>query len=382
MNIPAKLNDLSCGGIYLHVPYCKSKCAYCAFYSGTQMPSDEYVHAVLDEYRLRQSELVAPVRTIYFGGGTPSLLNGDQLHQLAENLCRGHVISEFTIECNPDDVTADKAEIWLNAGINRVSMGVQSFSDVCLKRIGRRHDSATAEKAYKILRAAGFSNISLDLIIGLPGETIESWTESVDRITTMCPEHISAYILSFEEGTPLYRQLEAGIVSETPDDLIEQMYNVLTEKLRAAGYRHYEISNYALPGYQSQHNSGYWKFRPYLGLGPAAHSYDGIIRRYNPDDTEYYIHNLTEGHTVYETEIETVENIINDYIMVRLRTTEGLHINSLPQPYRNNVLDNAATLDSTMINFDGCVLSIKPEHFLKADSVMRQMMIVQLPSKV
>lgn len=375
MDIPAKLNDLSCGGIYVHVPYCKSKCAYCAFYSRTQMPSDEYVHAVLNEFRLRQSELVAPVRTIYFGGGTPSLLNGSQLRLLAENLSRGHDITEFTIECNPDDVTADKAETWINAGINRVSMGVQSLSDICLKHIGRRHDSATAEQAFNILRAAGLSNISLDLIMGLPGETIESWAESVDRITTMRPEHISAYILSFEEGTPLYKQLEAGTVSEAPDDVMEQMYNTLTEKLRTAGYLHYEISNYALPGYQSQHNSGYWKFRPYLGLGPAAHSYDGKIRRYNPNDTEYYIHNLTEGHTVYETDFETTENIINDYIMVRLRTTGGLDINCLPQPYRKYVMDNAETLDPAMINFDGSTLSIKPEHFLQADSVMRRMMI-------
>ena len=375
MDIPAKLNDLSCGGIYVHVPYCKSKCAYCAFYSRTQMPSDEYVHAVLNEFRLRQSALVAPVRPIYFGGGTPSLLNGSQLRLLAENLSRRNDISEFTIECNPDDVTADKAETWIDAGINRVSMGVQSLSDICLKHIGRRHDASTAEKSYNILRAAGLSNISLDLIMGLPGETIESWAESVDRITTMRPEHISAYLLSFEEGTPLYRQLEAGKVSEAPDDVIEKMYNALTEKLSAAGYLHYEISNYALPGYQSQHNSGYWKFRPYLGLGPAAHSYDGKIRRYNPDDTEYYIHNLTEGHTVCETDFETTENIIKDYIMVRLRTTGGLDINCLPQPYRKYVMDNAATLDPAMINFDGSTLSIKPEYFLQADSVMRRMMI-------
>lgn len=304
-------------GLYVHIPYCRSKCAYCDFYSGPLRAFDEarYFAALDRELAARRSE-VGDLQTVYIGGGTPSSVSPERLAPYLA-LAPG----ERTVEVNPDDVTPLLARGLLQAGANRVSMGVQSLNDDELRAIGRRHTAAGARKAYEILRAEGFSNISLDLIYGLPGQSLESWRRSLGDLLEWAPEHLSAYILSYEPGTLLTARLKAGKIAEAPDDLIEQMYFHLCQTTRQAGFNHYEISNFTLPGKQAQHNSAYWDMTPYLGLGPGAHSFDGKVRRENPANLKAYLEN-PEGAA--QIEEETDDNRFNDRLITALRTDRGI----------------------------------------------------------
>ena len=288
-------------GVYVHIPFCASRCSYCDFFSTLKLPQtgEAYVEAVVAEARLRCAELRGEaVRTLYMGGGTPSQLPLPLLERLLAGL--GEVIDlgsveEFTVEANPDDVTPQWSAAVKALGVNRVSMGVQSFEDPILRAIGRRHTARQAVEAVNALRQAGIDNISIDLIYGLPGQTVASWARSVEEAIALEPQHISAYGLTYEEGTRLWRQRESGEVVEVPEEQCLEMYRTLVEMLAAAGYEHYEISNFALPGYHSRHNSSYWDETPYLGLGSAAHSYDGAVRRYNPADLQEYIATIASG---------------------------------------------------------------------------------------
>lgn len=304
-------------GLYVHIPYCRSKCAYCDFYSGPLRAFDEaeYFAAVDRELTARRHE-VGELQTVYIGGGTPSSVSPQRLAPYL-NLAPG----ERTVEVNPDDVTPELARGLLRAGANRVSMGVQSLNDAELQAIGRRHTAAGARKAYNILRAEGFTNISLDLIYGLPGQSLESWRRSLGELLEWGPEHLSAYILSYEPGTLLTARLKSGKIAEASEELIEQMYDHLCQTTRQAGFNHYEISNFALPGRHAQHNSSYWDMTPYLGLGPGAHSFDGKVRRENPANLKAYLAN-PEGAA--QIEIETDNNRFNDRLITALRTSQGI----------------------------------------------------------
>ena len=271
-------------GVYVHIPFCASRCSYCDFFSTLQLEQTgaAYVEAVIAEARLRRDELQGEaVRTLYLGGGTPSQLPVPLLARLVEGL-RGvfgfQDLEEFTVEANPDDVTPSWCAALPPLGVNRVSMGVQSFEDGILRLIGRCHTAQQAVQAVNNLRQSGIDNISVDLIYGLPGQTISSWTDTVKQALDLEPQHISAYGLTYEEGTRLWRQRERGEVIEVPEEQCLEMYRILVGCLKSAGYEHYEISNFALPGFHSRHNSSYWNDTPYLGLGAAAHSYDGKIR--------------------------------------------------------------------------------------------------------
>ncbi|MDE6682331.1 MAG: coproporphyrinogen III oxidase family protein, partial [Muribaculaceae bacterium] len=265
--------------------------------------------------------------SLYLGGGTPSLAPVDLIKRF-RNMIR-NPIGEFTIEVNPDDVTEERAKGWADAGVNRVSMGVQTLNDSELRAIGRRHTAADVFSAYSILRKY-FSNISLDLIFGLPGQTLSSLSDTIDRFLEMRPEHISAYSLMYEERSALTRLRDAGKVAELPEEDSVEMFRLLTSRLRAAGYERYEISNYSLPGKRSHHNSNYWKGIPYIGLGPSAHSYDGDReRRYNCADLSLYIKGYAElkGNAgVVESEFLSDEELREEMIMTRLRTCEGLDL--------------------------------------------------------
>lgn len=234
-------------------------------------------------------------------------------------------MGEFTLEMNPDDVTAEKARGWRQAGVNRISMGVQSLRDDELRAIGRRHDAADARRAYEILRGE-FDNVSLDLMFGLPGQTLESLGGTLDEFIEMRPEHISAYSLMYEERAAITRMRDKGMLAETPEDISVAMFRMINQRLAEAGYERYEISNYALSGRRSQHNSGYWVGMPYLGLGPSAHSYDGKrTRRRNPADLNLYMKASENfGEPFYETETLTDEELLDEMIMTRLRRAEGL----------------------------------------------------------
>ena len=317
-------------GVYVHLPFCACRCSYCDFFSTLQLADagTSYVEAVVAEARLRRGELCgAQVKTLYLGGGTPSQLPLPLLSRLIDGLRESldlSVVEEFTVEANPDDVTPKWCAAVAALGVNRVSMGVQSFEDQILRLIGRRHTARQAMDAVANLREAGISNISIDLIFGLPGQTVASWTVSVEQAIALKPQHISAYGLTYEEGTRLWRQREQGEVVEVPEEQCLEMYRVLVDELQAAGYEHYEISNFALPDYHSRHNSSYWDNTPYLGLGAAAHSYDGKVRRWNPHDLRQYMDKVLAGELACELEELSRSERYDERVMLGLRTARGV----------------------------------------------------------
>ena len=326
-------------GVYVHIPFCASRCSYCDFYSTLKLETagSHYVGAVIGEAVLRRCELHGEaVRTLYLGGGTPSQLPLPLLSRLVEGL-RGaldlHGVEEFTIEANPDDVTPEWCAALPALGVNRVSMGVQSFEDRILRAIGRRHTSQQVVKAVENLHDVGIGNISLDLIYGLPGQTLDSWAESVDRAIALAPRHVSAYWLTYEPGTRLWHQREQGEVAEVPEDVCIAMYHLLVKRLQEAGFEHYEISNFSLPGYHSRHNSSYWDGTPYLGLGAAAHSYDRNVRRSNPHDLHAYIACIAAGKTACIEEEMTLWERYDERVMLSLRTAAGMDVECLRQEF-------------------------------------------------
>ena len=290
---------------------------------------DKYIDALCIEIESRLHEIDKNnITTIYIGGGTPSQLSATQLGEII-NFIKSKIdfslIEEFTIEVNPDDVTYDYIKECITFGINRVSMGIQSFVDEELKIINRRHDSSQAIKAIETIKSAGISNISIDLIYGLPLQTIESWIYSARKAIEMNVPHISCYNLSYEEGTTLYKMRDMGEIKECDEDTCIEMYDILVKMLAEADFEHYEISNFAKRGYYSRHNSNYWNLTPYLGLGASAHSFDGSIRRYNPSSIQKYTSNISESGIAYEEEQETLYEQFNEYIMINLRTMWGVN---------------------------------------------------------
>ncbi|MCD7709882.1 MAG: radical SAM family heme chaperone HemW [Porphyromonadaceae bacterium] len=319
-------------GLYVHIPFCRSRCIYCDFYSttGEERLQGRYVEALLAEWRMRRSELQgAPIETLYMGGGTPSQLSPDLLrHFFAEmggeidfSRCR-----EITVEVNPDDVTPRYASFLAALPVNRISMGVQSFSDTHLQFLHRRHTATEAIAAIGRLREAGFSNISIDLIYGLPGQTLADWESDLQQAIALDLPHISAYHLTYEAGTPIDRLRREGKVEECDEELSLRFFERLKGSLEAAGYEQYEISNFARPGCYARHNLSYWQDIPYLGLGAAAHSYDGAVRRCNPSSLTHYLECIEEGVSAYEAEKLTPDTRYNDRVVTALRTRWGLDL--------------------------------------------------------
>lgn len=306
-------------GLYIHIPFCRSKCAYCDFYSGPlrEFEAQRYVDALTAEFEARRAE-IGCIETVYVGGGTPSSIDPMLLRGFCDLAEPG---AEITIEVNPEDVDDRLAERALTAGFNRVSMGVQSLSDTELAAIGRRHNATKAMEAVATLRRSGFTNISLDLIYGLPGQTMESWRRSLDGVLSLNPAHLSAYMLSYEPGTRLYHAREQGKIAEADDDTLLAMYDRLCHTAASAGFEHYEISNFSRPGLRSRHNSSYWDFTPYLGLGPGAHSFDGLTRRFNPPSLHDY---LKSPSAITQAEPPEPNARHNDLVITALRTSDGI----------------------------------------------------------
>lgn len=335
-------------GIYVHIPFCRRKCYYCDFFSvgSRNAPWHDYATALLNEARQRIAETgESAVQTLYIGGGTPSQMPLPILQKVITGIADIIPLSnlrEITVEVNPEDVTPALATGLREAGVNRVSMGIQSFIDSELQGVGRRHTSAQALRAYETLRHE-FSNISIDLIFGLPAQTLKSWEKSVSQALALCPTHISAYSLMWEERSALTKMQQQGRAEECDEELSDKMYLLLTRKLTDAGYEHYEISNYCKEGYRSLHNTSYWTGEAYLGLGPGAHSYDGAkIRRANPEDIARYIAHFAGSvdakSPFYEEEILCDEELREEYIMTRLRRSEGIEIEDYRQRFGEKAL--------------------------------------------
>jgi len=316
-------------GIYIHIPFCKQKCTYCDFYTIVAPGKiDAFVHALVNEIGQRNNYLnQSKISTIYFGGGTPSILSEAQLTLIIQSVYAYFNVdtdAEITLEVNPDDLSQDYLQMLSGLPINRLSIGIQSFHDDELKFVNRRHSAQQAIDAYHLARKYGFNNISIDLIYGLPGQDMEKWKYNVHQAIALNPEHISVYGLTFEEGTPLFLQKKKGKVQPAEDDIMIKMHKLMMNELMKNAYDYYEISNYSKEGKRSAHNSSYWNFTPYIGFGPSAHSFDGTSRQWNIASVTQYIDKISKAEVFYEKEILTETNLINEYLLVKLRTKEGI----------------------------------------------------------
>lgn len=360
-------------GLYIHIPFCKSRCIYCGFYSTVGLGlRQKYIDAVCQEMMLRGR---LEVDTIYLGGGTPSQLTGEQLQQLFLyiNKVYGNHAQEVTIECNPDDITDSFAATLAQLPITRISMGTQTLDDQRLRFLHRRHTAEQVPQAVQRLRNAGIRNISIDLMYGFPGETLNDWEHDIEQALSLDVEHLSAYCLMVEEGTPLYR-----MDIETVDEETErQMYEMLMNKLKAAGYEHYEISNFARPGYRSRHNSNYWREVPYIGLGAAAHSYDLKSRQWNVSDIHQYMEAIEQGEVPCERELLDDDTRYNDRITVALRTCEGLDLETLPDKHRRYCLHEAQRfLDGGLLQLTNGHLVLTRQGLFVSDLIMSGLICV------
>lgn len=321
-------------GIYLHIPFCKNRCIYCDFYSTTSLEKlkTRYINALCNELIERVGYLHEPVHTIYLGGGTPSQLNVNDLKQILQTIDKYYGLTdtkEITLEANPDDLTPDYIQSLCSLPVNRISMGIQTFNDPKLIFLKRRHNADCAIRAFHNCRKAGFNNISIDLIYGLPGETKEEWYTDLQTALSLHPEHISAYSLTYEKGTRIYNLLQEHKIKEINEEDSLTFYSMLVSELKEAGYLHYEISNFCLPEYNSKHNSSYWEDIPYLGCGASAHSYNGTSRQWNVADIHQYIESIEQGKRKYEEEKLEPCTRYNERVITSLRTSKGIDLKKL-----------------------------------------------------
>lgn len=372
-------------GIYIHIPFCKSRCIYCGFYSTTLLDlRKKYINAVCREMELRKNYIREPFSTIYLGGGTPSLLDEAELTKLflyINNVYDVDRNAEITMECNPDDITPEFTNMLSRLPINRVSMGAQTFADSRLRLLHRRHNSDEVKHAVKLLREAGIKNISIDLMFGFPDESLSQWKEDISAALALNVEHISAYSLMYEEDTPLWKMLDTGKVKEIDEELSLTMFKELVCQLTDAGYEHYEISNFARPGYRSRHNSSYWHQVPYIGLGAAAHSFDLNSRQWNVADLKLYIEEINNGIIPMEREELDNDTTFNDIITTALRTSDGINLNAmetrLGKRYRNTLISAAGKhIEQGLLEIRHDRLRLTAEGIFISDMVMSDLMIV------
>ena len=368
-------------GLYIHIPFCKSRCAYCDFYSTTLLAHREaYIEAVGRELKLRRSELKdEPIETIYLGGGTPSALEVEDLHRLFGQIdCT--TAAEITLEANPDDLTDVYVQALRDLPINRISIGIQSFHDSTLSLVGRRHTAQQAIEAVRRCQRSGLTNISIDLIYGMPGESLDDWDHSLQQAIALEVPHISAYHLTYEEDTRLWLMKEQGKVTPIDEEQSIKAFELLRTRLLAAGYEHYEISNFAQPGYHSRHNSSYWKGIPYLGIGPGAHSYDGNSRRWNLSNVTEYIATPEGADVPHEIEQLTTEERYDERIITELRTAQGINLTQLltdfGPTYHQHCLQCAATYikQKQLIHTADEYLRLTPDSIFISDAIMRELM--------
>jgi oxygen-independent coproporphyrinogen III oxidase len=337
-------------GIYIHVPFCKQACNYCNFHFSTNLAlQNDFTVALLKEIELRKTYLSKEtVETIYFGGGTPSLLSVSAIRDILDSIYRNFSVSldpEISLECNPDDMDPVRLTAWKDAGINRLSIGIQSFYEADLIWMNRAHDARQAEMAVEQASSAGFNNFSLDLIYGLPELTNEKWYENLRKAISLNTAHISCYALTVEPKTALFNMIQTKKTADVQPEKQADQFLIAIEELEAAGFEHYEISSFAKPGRRSRHNSAYWQSKKYLGLGPAAHSFDGKSRQWNIANNALYIKGLNEGQPKIEFENLLPMDLLNEYIMTSLRTIEGLDLQKVSDQFGNEKslsLENSA----------------------------------------
>jgi oxygen-independent coproporphyrinogen-3 oxidase len=330
-------------GIYIHIPFCRKACHYCNFHFSTTLhEKNALLDALLKEIRISANKEGPEIETIYIGGGTPSLLHPEEIARLLTALQMQFPVAagaECTLEANPDDINLQNLQAWKSMGINRLSLGIQSFRDADLAWMNRSHDAAQALRSLDLIAEAGYTNFSADLIFGTPGLTDEAWLQQVEELTRRRVPHISAYALTVEPRTALDTMIRQGKKENPEADTQARQFSLLMEAMERAGYEHYEISNFALPGMRSRHNSSYWAGIPYHGFGPSAHSYDGRSRRWNVSGNAAYIRALGENRIPSESETLTEEQQHNEYLMTRLRTLEGASLAYVRERWGNRKAD-------------------------------------------
>ncbi|MGI6073132.1 MAG: radical SAM family heme chaperone HemW [Fermentimonas sp.] len=372
-------------GIYIHIPFCKTRCNYCDFYKTTdERLIDGYVEALCKEIYLRKTELKTPVKTIYFGGGTPSRLNYTKLCKIFESISSNYSIdtdAEITLEANPDDLTTDYIKMLCDTPINRLSIGVQSFDDIELKFLSRRHNALQAIDSIHSSQKHGFHNISIDLMYGLPNQTLDIWRQNLKKASSIGIQHLSAYHLIYEPNTIITRLLEQGKINPANEDLSNDMFALLIEQMTNAGFIHYEISSFAKKGFISRHNSSYWTGLQYLGFGPSAHSFNGEARSWNISSVTDYIKSINSGKLCYDSEHLSENEKYNEYILTGLRTAWGIDLIKLKQhfgdDYLSYCLENAKPyIESNKISIEQNTMKLTSNGIFTSDGIMSDLMIV------
>jgi len=323
-------------GIYLHIPFCKQACHYCDFHFSTSTKKkSQLVKMLCKELELRKDEIGQNIQTIYFGGGTPSLLNSEELNLIFKTIFANFKVSkkaEITLEANPDDLSEEVIKMLDASPVNRLSIGVQSFFEKDLKLMNRAHNSEEALRSLQLAKQY-FDNISIDLIYGIPGQSNEQWIENLETTLKLDIPHISSYALTVEPKTALEKFIEKGKVKPVEDEQYREQFDILVNTLTSKGFEHYEFSNYGKPGYHSQNNMAYWLGKPYLGIGPSAHSYDGIFRKWNISNNSLYINSIEAGKLPQQNEELSKTDSYNEFVMTRLRTKFGVSAEDIQEKF-------------------------------------------------
>jgi len=335
-------------GIYIHIPFCKKACHYCNFHFSTQTEYiQEFTHALVAEIKLQKNYLNAPIETIYFGGGTPSLLKKAELEMIIEALKANFNLApnfEFTIEANPDDINEQLASDWLNLGVNRLSIGIQSFQADSLAWMNRAHNIEQSHAAIKMVQAAGFKDISADLIYGTPHLSDKNLMDDIATLIQYKVNHISCYALTVEEKTALYSMIAKKQIEDIDTSKQARQFEIMVDALTAVGFEHYEISNFSMPGARSKHNSNYWNQVPYLGLGPAAHSFNGEQRQWNIANNALYFQSIKNNLVPFELENLSLDQKFNEYMMISLRKSEGFSTDYIKDVFGEKYLQSVLSI--------------------------------------
>ena len=373
-------------GIYIHIPFCKRRCIYCDFFSTIQSEKKPtYIHALCQELEMRKNYLEGEeIETIYLGGGTPSQLTEEELNEIFTSLYNIYKVkedAEITLEANPDDLTPEYVSMLRRLPINRISMGIQTFQEETLKLLHRRHTARQAIEAFQRCREAGFRNISIDLMYGLPGETLDTWKEDLQQAIALHPEHISAYHLIYEEGTALWKLRDEHQVEEADEDLSVTLFKTLINELKQAGYQHYEISNFCLPGLHSRHNSSYWTGKKYLGCGPSAHSFNGSSRQWNIASLDNYLKGIASGKPNYEIEELDLYTRYNDFVITSIRTCWGMSLSRLRSEYGEELYRYClrmakSHLEQGVLEIEEDTLRLTQEGIFISDGIMSDLLFV------
>ncbi len=373
-------------GIYIHIPFCKQACHYCDFHFSTSLKKkEELVNALCTELVLRKNELDGNVETIYFGGGTPSLLSSEELQQIFETIYKNYTVSEnpeITLEANPDDLSKEQIHKFTNSQINRLSIGIQSFFEEDLKLMNRAHNASEALESIKNAKQY-FENISIDLIYGIPGMSNERWKKNLEIVLSLDVPHLSCYALTVEPKTALKKFIEKGIVPPVDEEAAKQHYEILLSETEKAGLENYEFSNFGKPGFHSRNNTAYWEGKPYLGIGPSAHSYDGKFRSWNIANNTKYIKSIEAGELPSEKELLSKQDKYNEYIMTGLRTKKGVSLGKVEsefgKKYSKYLIKQAENLlKNNLLILENETLKISKKGKFLSDGIAADLFLVNL----